>query len=169
MAPGSGMPTARPAGFLQDVGLARPPSQAFTEAAAPEVEISNERLDMVDGDEVFYFSYASTDPEVLGKENAVIEGLEENPLWQALSGVSSGHAYEVGGHWWRAQTYLLANKVIDDLFTHQVGEPERYACLDFRVRLPSDKHSDKDSENRARFASLSALAPARCRAGATNV
>lgn len=118
-----------PGNVLEDVGLARPPSQAYKSAAAPEVEISDERLDLVDGDDIFYFSYVSDDPEVLGKENAVIEGLEENPLWQGLGGVKSGHAYNVGGHWWRAQTYLLANRVIDDLFEYLVGAPSETPAL----------------------------------------
>ena len=35
-----------------------------------------------------------------------------------IDAVKAGKSYFVPGAWWRSQTYLLANQVIDDLFTH---------------------------------------------------
>ncbi len=112
--------------ILQDVGLGRPEAQAVTfeeggylEGGADYgfVAISSERLDLADGDEIFIFTWASTDPAV-AEQN--IQYLEEfnttNPLWNSLPGVREGNVHIVGPHWFRAQTYLAANLIIDDLF-----------------------------------------------------
>lgn len=119
------LPDTAPGRILSDVGLSRPEAQSLVGEAAEErygamqyVEVSLERLDLVDGDAIFYFTYASTDPDTAAGEVAAIEAINERPLWQALEAVQADSAFFVGGHWWRSQTYLLANLVIDDLFTH---------------------------------------------------
>ncbi|MCS6828838.1 MAG: iron-siderophore ABC transporter substrate-binding protein [Caldilinea sp.] len=119
------MPDTPPGAILTDVGLSRPEAQSLVGDAAQArygagqyISISEERLDLADGDVIFYFTYASADPETTAKETAFIKSLEEKPLWQALKAVKNGRAYFVPGYWWRSQTYLLANKVIDDLFTY---------------------------------------------------
>lgn len=114
--------------ILQDVGLGRPASQAVTFADGQYVEggadygfvaISAERLDLADGDEIFIFTWASTDPAVAEENQAYLEEFSAtDPLWQSLEGVQAGHVHIVGPHWFRAQTYLAANLIIDDLFTH---------------------------------------------------
>ncbi len=80
--------------------------------------ISTERLDLADGDAIFYFTYASSDPEVAEQERISMATFEQNPVWQSLDAVKAGQAFRVPAYWWRSQTYLLANKVLDDLFTH---------------------------------------------------
>jgi iron complex transport system substrate-binding protein len=117
------MPDTSPGAILSDVGLSRPQSQSFVgEDAVAEygdkqyITISEERLDLVDGDAIFYFTYAATDPDVAAQESAFIADLQQKPLWQALDAVKAEKAFFVPGYWWRAQTYLLANKVLDDLF-----------------------------------------------------
>jgi iron complex transport system substrate-binding protein len=119
------MPDSAPGAILTDAGLARPEAQRFVgdEAIAEYgdkqwIQISNERIDLADGDAIFYFTYASTDPEVAKQENDYIAAFEQNPIWLSLDAVEAGQAYLVPGHWWRAQTYYLANKVIDDLFAN---------------------------------------------------
>lgn len=114
-----------PGNILQDVGLARPESQALSgEAAIAEygedlwIPVSDERLDLADGDAIFVFNYAAIDAETLEKETAFTEGFKKNPIFMSLGASKAGKAFFVGGHWWRSQTYLLANKVLDDLFTH---------------------------------------------------
>ncbi len=112
--------------ILQDVGLGRPESQAhtFEEAGYKEggadygyVAISNERLDLADGDEIYIFSWASTDPQVMADNLKQLEDFNaNNPLWKGLKGVQAGHVHVVGPHWFRAQTYLAANLILDDLF-----------------------------------------------------
>jgi iron complex transport system substrate-binding protein len=113
---------------LQDVGLGRPASQATTFAEGGYVEggadygfvaISNERLDLADGDEIFIFTWPTTDPAVAAENLQGLEDFNQNdPLWQALSGVQAGNVHIVGAHWFRAQTYLAANLILDDLFTY---------------------------------------------------
>jgi len=114
-----------PGVVLVDAGLARPESQALSgeeSVAVYDAErwilISKERFDLADGDGVFVFSYATTDPETIATENAAMEEFKANPVWNALTATQAGNVYYVGPYWWRAQTYLLANKVLDDLFTY---------------------------------------------------
>lgn len=112
--------------ILQDVGLGRPESQAvtfaeggYTEGGADYgfVAISNERLDLADGDEIFIFTWPSTDPEVAAENNQMLQDFHENNvLWQSLEGVREGNVHIVGAHWFRAQTYLAAHLILDDLF-----------------------------------------------------
>jgi len=119
------MPDTSPGAILTDVGFSRPASQSFVgEAAVAEygddqyITISEERLDLVDGDAIFYFTYATTDPDMAAEENAFIEDLQQSPLWQSLNAVKAEKAFFVPGYWWRAQTYLLSSMVIDDLFAN---------------------------------------------------
>lgn len=122
------LPDTPPGSVLADVGLARPEAQSLVGdaavarfGAAQYVPVSDERLDLAGGDALFYFTYAAADAETARAEADFIGELEQNPLWQALGAVQNEQAFFVGGHWWRAQTYLLANRVLDDLFTHLAG------------------------------------------------
>lgn len=114
-----------PGVVVAEAGLARPASQALGLEEALElygeerwITLSDERLDLADGDAIFVFSYATTDPETLETETAAMETFKANPIWNSLSAVQADRVYYVGPHWWRAQTYLLANKVLDDLFAN---------------------------------------------------
>ncbi|MBX3015566.1 MAG: iron-siderophore ABC transporter substrate-binding protein [Caldilineaceae bacterium] len=119
------MPDSSAGRILLDVGLSRPEGQALVGEDAiarygekQYIEISEERLDLVDGDAIFYFTYAAVDPDVAAEESAFLKTFNEKPLWQALNAVKADKAFFVGGYWWRSQTYLLANKVLDDLFAN---------------------------------------------------
>ncbi len=113
---------------VADAGLTRPESQAIIGEEAMErygeerwITISDERFDLADADAIFVFTYATTDPETLETEDAAMTAFKSNAVWNALSAVEAGHVYYVGPYWWRAQTYLLANKVLDDLFVNLTG------------------------------------------------
>lgn len=119
------MPDSAPGKILADVGLERPEAQrlvgdeSITEYGAKQwVPISDERIDLVAGDVIFYFTYAAVDPEEADEVSAIVRSYEEKSIWLSLEAVKEGKSYFVPGHWWRAQTYYLANKVIDDLFTY---------------------------------------------------
>jgi iron complex transport system substrate-binding protein len=119
------MPDSPPGAILTDVGLSRPESQSLLGDAAMArygekqyIAISEERLDLADGDAIFYFTYAATDAAIAAEEDAFIKGFQQKPIWQNLGAVKAGRAFFVPGYWWRSQTYLLANLVIDDLFAH---------------------------------------------------
>lgn len=122
------MPDTPPGAILSDVGLERPASQRLVgEAANAEygasqyIAISEERLDLADGDAIFFFTYASSDPETAATEDAHLKAFVEKPIWKSLEAVKAGQAFLVPGYWWRSQTYILANRVLDDLFTHLAG------------------------------------------------
>lgn len=117
-----------PGVVVSDAGLTRPESQALSGEDAVElygeqrwIQISEERFDLADADAVFVFTYATSDPETIETEDAAMEEFKSNPVWNSLSAVRADHVYYVGPHWWRSQTYLLANKVLDDLFVNLTG------------------------------------------------
>jgi len=105
------------AAILQEAGLARPEAQAVDYDyvlgqldGRPEILISAEELQLADADVIFVFG----DPSKL----------VENPLWNTLSAVQNGRAYEVGYHWW-ADTLIAAHAMLDDLFEYVAQvEPE---------------------------------------------
>lgn len=132
------MPDTAPGKIISDVGFSRPDSQTLladkAEArygAAQYVQVSEERFDLLDADVIFYFTYASSDPAIADEESGFVSDFEGNPLWQALTAVRDDRAFLVGGYWWRAQTYLLANRVLDDIFTDLVGKPSETPALSF--------------------------------------
>lgn len=111
--------------ILADAGLGRPESQSYSGQEAIDLygyadyaAVSEETLNLADGDAIFLFSYATSDPAALEENNTHLDTFQANPLWQSLGAVQAGNAYVVGPHWYRAATYLLANAVIDDLFTY---------------------------------------------------
>ena len=98
---------------LDDVGLGRPEAQTVDYdtviadmGGRPEILISEENIDLADGDYVFLFG--DTD-EILA-----------NPLWDALPAVADGRSFEVGYYWW-GDTLLSAHDMLDDLFEHVAG------------------------------------------------
>jgi iron complex transport system substrate-binding protein len=114
--------------ILQDVGLGRPEAQAvtFDEGGYSDggadygfVAISQESLNLADGDVIFIFTYPSRSPELAATNQQYLEDFNAtDPLWQSLNGVKEGQVHIVGPHWFRAQTYLAANLILDDLFTY---------------------------------------------------
>lgn len=119
------MPDTAPGYVLSDVGLARPEAQSYLTGKSMEVygadqyvTVSLERVDTLEGDVMFYFTYDSSDPEEIKTEQAYLEDLRQQPLWQSMQVVKNEKAYFVPGYWWRAQTYQLANRVLDDLYKY---------------------------------------------------
>ena len=131
------MPDTAPGKIISDVGFSRPEPQTLTGEAAQKrygsvqyIQVSQERYDLLDADATFYFTYAASDPETAEEEAGFVGDLEQNPLWQSLGAVQNDRAFFVGGYWWRAQTYLLANRVLDDLFTHLAGTEAETPALE---------------------------------------
>lgn len=113
-----------PQGYLiRDVGLGRPASQDLDEAATlaeygnkTYIVLNDELLGMADGDVILLFTFPSGTYQTSEQANRYLDKFQENPLWQSLNAVRNGQVYEVGPHWIRANTYLLANLMLDDLF-----------------------------------------------------
>lgn len=98
---------------VQRAGLARPESQTYDYDTVieemngwPEIRISMEELSLVDADYIFIFGTP--------------EEITDDPLWQSLSAVQNGNAFEVGYYWWGDSLYS-AHKMLDDLFVHIAG------------------------------------------------
>lgn len=113
-----------PGRILKEVGLSRPAFQIDPTIEQSEaglswgyVNVSEERIDLAEGDVIFVFTWASDDPED-ERYQELQTFMTENALWQTLEAVQSENVYLVGGHWIRAQSYLQANLILDDLFTY---------------------------------------------------
>lgn len=93
---------------VQDLGLTRPETQQF-EGYAHSDPINLEQLSMIDAD---YLFVASLNPD--GK--AVLVSALEDPLYQSLSAVSSGHTFVVDGAVWTSRGGpLAALEVLSDI------------------------------------------------------
>jgi iron complex transport system substrate-binding protein len=91
---------------LGDVGFARPEVQRTAETF---VEVSPEQIGQADGDLVFHASYGSEGQTAAGQ-------ITSGGLWQGLSAVQQGRAFEVGDNrWFLAIGPLGAGLVLDDL------------------------------------------------------
>jgi iron complex transport system substrate-binding protein len=91
---------------LGDVGFARPEVQRTAETF---VEVSPEQIGQGDGDLVFYASYGD-------EGQAAAAQITSGGLWQGLSAVQQGRAFEVSDdRWFLAIGPLGAGLVLDDL------------------------------------------------------
>jgi len=99
--------------ILKQIGLARPEAQDKDDFAARGV--TKERIEEMDGDIMFYFSYETGD----GGATAVEEDWVNDPLWQTLDVVKAGKAYKVSDTIWNtAGGVLAANLMLDDLYKY---------------------------------------------------
>jgi len=99
--------------ILDQIGLARPEAQDIDDFAARGV--TKERIEEMDGDIMFYFSYELGD----GEATEVERGWLEDPLWQTLDVVKAGQVYKVSDAIWNtAGGVIAANLMIDDLYTY---------------------------------------------------
>ncbi|MBV7505857.1 iron-siderophore ABC transporter substrate-binding protein [Bacillus sp. sid0103] len=77
------------------------------------VEVGKEVIPKMDGDLLFYFTYAPQG------DQAALDTAKEwtnDPLWKNLNAVKSGHAYEVSDATWNtAGGVLAANIMLDDI------------------------------------------------------
>jgi iron complex transport system substrate-binding protein len=103
--------------ILEDAKLSRPPSQQGDDVYR---RISQEQLQLADGDVLFVWSYASS-PEEREKAQVKIEQLKSDPLWSQLDVVQEGKVYSVGSYWIGSGP-IAANLVIDDLFRYLIDK-----------------------------------------------
>lgn len=101
--------------ILTDAGINRPASQREPSEMGV-VMISQETLDLADGDVIFLFGYPYADDESIAQQDDYLNDLIENPLWQTLNAVQNDQVFRVGDYWYRGIYYLATQHVIDDLF-----------------------------------------------------
>ncbi len=98
--------------ILEDAGFSRPAVQQVDKTF---VEVSREQISQADGDVIFYGAYGPA-----GK--AQQEQLTAAPLWQNLSAVRAGKAYEVNDDvWYLGIGPIAADLVLTDLEKHLAG------------------------------------------------
>jgi iron complex transport system substrate-binding protein len=94
---------------LQDVGLPRPEPQDVDEFA---LVISEEQINLADGDVIFVTWYGPADETTRGT-------FTSSPLWQQLDAVQAGAVYEAPDDIWMLGIGIgAANEVLDDLEEH---------------------------------------------------
>jgi iron complex transport system substrate-binding protein len=97
---------------LEDVGLPRPESQDVDDFA---LVISEEQIELADGDVIFVTSYGPAEESTQGE-------FTTNPLWDRLTAVQAGQVYEVPDDTWMLGIGVgAANVVLDDLERRLLG------------------------------------------------
>lgn len=102
--------------ILSDLGLQRPQSQAVSNPGGTIKAISEEKLELIDGDLLFVLVFGDRDLQML-------DDLLNKPLWRKLKAVQNGQVYPVDGFTWGVANPLTANAVIDDLYKYLVNTP----------------------------------------------
>ncbi|WP_411955088.1 ABC transporter substrate-binding protein [Alkalibacillus sp. S2W] len=99
--------------IIDEVGLERPESQDKDDFAAKNV--TKERIDEMDGDAIFYFTYETGD----GEASTVEEEWINDPLWNNLEAVQNDNAYKVSDTIWNTAGGVRAAKMmLEDLEEH---------------------------------------------------
>jgi Periplasmic binding protein/AMIN domain len=105
-----------PGSILSDLGLQRPQSQAISKPGGTIEAISEERLELIDGDLLFMLTFSDRDRQML-------ENLLQKPLWRKLKAVQNGQVYSLDGWTWVVANPLAADAVIEDLYKYLVNTP----------------------------------------------
>lgn len=93
---------------IEEAGLSRPLEQRDRTFSK---ELSIERLDIADGDTIFFMEYAP--------EEGLLAKIQQHPLWSQLEAVQQGRIYPVTyGSWVAERNIGGANRILDDLFEH---------------------------------------------------
>lgn len=129
-----------PSKVIEDIGFSRTKAQAISEQEAIKrykndayAKLNKEHLNLLDGDLLFGFAYASHNPKTMKKERKIWDKMLKSKLFQRLDVAKNNKAYYMSGAWFRSNTYLLANQVLDDVSTRLTGKP-----LEHTIELPSN-------------------------------
>lgn len=98
------------------LGLKRPDQQVELFAQDPDDqfvrEVDQEKIPLMDGDVIFYFTYETGN----GEATKVEEEWINNPLWKGLNAVKEGNVHKVSDPIWNtAGGVLAANLMLDDI------------------------------------------------------
>jgi iron complex transport system substrate-binding protein len=91
---------------LDELGVARPEVQASDSEGRAFVEVSPERVDLLDGDLIVLFGTDAQDS---------LARLQTNPLWEQLGAVQAGEVHEVDAEAWFAGSVLAVEAIITDM------------------------------------------------------
>ncbi|WP_238393170.1 iron-siderophore ABC transporter substrate-binding protein [Myxacorys almedinensis] len=102
--------------ILDDIGLQRPNPQNVITRNGGIYNISEEKLEEVDGDVFFFLGFSNGDKEAFEK-------LQQKPLWKKLKLAQQRQVYFVDGFTWVGGNLLAADAVLDDLEKYLVNTP----------------------------------------------
>jgi iron complex transport system substrate-binding protein len=103
--------------ILDDVGLQRPAAQDVINPDRGIFNISEERLDILDGDILFLlYTYDWGEMETYQR-------LKKKPIWKQLKAVKNNQVFLVDFWTWTWSDPSAANAVIDDLYKYLVNTP----------------------------------------------
>lgn len=103
--------------ILDEIGLKRPEAQDIDDFAA--MGVTMERINEMDGDVIFYFTYNPEGEDGYATTNQWVE----SDLWKNLSAVQAGKAYEVDDTIWNTAGGVIAAKLmLDDLESKLLNE-----------------------------------------------
>ncbi|MBE9054323.1 iron-siderophore ABC transporter substrate-binding protein [Nostocales cyanobacterium LEGE 11386] len=103
--------------IFDDLELQRPEAQNVDTPSGAINNISEERLEEIDGDILFVMTLND-------KSKKSFEKLQQKPLWKILKAVQQGQVYLVDDGWtWIGSNLLAADAVIDDLYKYLVKTP----------------------------------------------
>ncbi|WP_202924897.1 iron-siderophore ABC transporter substrate-binding protein [Myxacorys almedinensis] len=103
--------------ILNDVGLQRPAVQDVIKPGGGIYNISEERLDILDGDILFLlYTYDWGEMETYQR-------LKKKPIWKQLKAVKNNQVFLVDFWTWIWSDPSAANAVIDDLYKYLVDTP----------------------------------------------
>lgn len=100
---------------LEDIGFARPASQRSNEFM---LNVSQEELDLMDGNVIFLSVYGSAD-------DTALDTFMSSPLWGSLSAVQANEVYRINDdHWFLGIGLIGAERIMDDLLIY-LAEPQK--------------------------------------------
>ncbi|MCG8347913.1 MAG: iron-siderophore ABC transporter substrate-binding protein [Chloroflexales bacterium] len=106
-----------------EVGLASPEAQRdvtddlSNPHAGRVMQISLERVDLMDADVILFYGAAPT-PEMRAENQALIESLADDPLFQTLNAFRNDQVYLAGDYWDGGGGIISAHAALDDLFRY---------------------------------------------------
>ncbi|NDJ19763.1 ABC transporter substrate-binding protein [Myxacorys almedinensis] len=102
--------------ILEDLGLQRPLAQNVSVPDGVIPSISEERLDLIDADILFFMGGDNRNGEDFAR-------FQKRPFWQTLTAVQQKKVYPVEYVPWIGDGPLAADAVIDDLYRYLVNTP----------------------------------------------
>ena len=127
-------------------GLSRPENQGVSLAEHKALygsphwgTVNLETLNQLDADVLIMLTYRAI-PEADEGINALLEKLEDNPLWRSLEVVQNEQVFEVNSTQWLSFDFASANSVIDQLFEIVAGvDPQEVSPNPFLSEATSNQ------------------------------
>ncbi|MEM7798176.1 MAG: ABC transporter substrate-binding protein [Chloroflexota bacterium] len=119
------MPSSFAGQIIRDAGFSYPEEQVLLSEQTPDqiqVEISEERIDVIDADHLFLFGGTPDEmfEEMGTSSNLLVDEFRSDPLFQFLNVAETGNVHIVGLYW-RVPGIYSAHAIIDDLFRQVAG------------------------------------------------